>query len=87
MEIFTFFGGSVVSYDVVFETVLGKDVFAETDKWEEVFPRTDTWCFYGDNLERGHVKLFYSGCLREHVMCGKVIDIVQQTILDDIGMT
>ena len=42
VEISYFFGDSVVSCDVLLETVLREDVFAQADMWENILLRTGT---------------------------------------------
>ena len=37
---------SVVSCDVLLETVLWEDVFAEADTWKDVLLRTNRWWFF-----------------------------------------
>jgi hypothetical protein len=54
VEISSFFGDLVVSYDVFLETASGKDgadsILGGADSWEDVFLRIETWSFSGSSL-------------------------------------
>jgi len=67
VEVFGFFGESVMSCNIFLEPLL----------WEHVLLRTDRLYFTGSCLVKGHVMFCQSGHLREYVMVGKGVSITQ----------
>lgn len=58
MKISSFFGDSVVLWDVFLEIVLfssREDVFTEADMWGDILLRMNRCCFSRSSMERGHV--------------------------------